>query len=130
MKTPQAKQRAWWPRIASPGSVRVSLRSRWVVACLVLPTVLVAACGSDGERSVTGVIIDVQATSLTTIDSFTLRDKEGRTLVFRVASDAALDPREGFFPGHLRTHALAVEQVTVFYREAEGDLLALRLEHE
>ncbi len=95
----------------------------------MLAAALLAACGGDGERSALGVIIDVQATSLTKIDSFTLRDNEGHTLVFRVAPDAAQDPQEGFFPGHLRTHALAAEQVTVFYREDDGELLALRLEH-
>ncbi len=102
---------------------------RWLVACLVLAAGLVASCGSDGERSVVGVIIDVQATSLTEIDSFTLRANEGRMLVFQVASDAAQDLREGFFPGHLRTHALAAEQVTVFYREENGRLRAFRLQH-
>ena len=39
------------------------------------------------------------------------------------------DPKEGFFPGHLRTHALAVEQVKVFYRKEGDRLLALRMEH-
>jgi hypothetical protein len=105
-----------------------STAARWLVACLALAAVFAASCGDDGERSVVGVIIEVQATSLTEIDSFTLRDNDGRTLVFRVAQDAAQDPQEGFLPGHLRTHALAVEQVTVFYREEDGGLLALRLE--
>ena len=94
------------------------------------PLALAVACGGgSGERSATGVIIDVQASSLTRIESFTLRDNDGDTLVFRVAPDALQDPNEGFFPGHLRTHALAAEQVKVFYRK-EGDLLlALRLGH-
>lgn len=88
------------------------------------------ACGSGGERSASGVIIDVQAQGLTHVDTFTLRDNDGETLVFGVAPDANDDPQEGFFPAHLRTHALAAEQVTVFYREADGERLALRLEHE
>ena len=99
-----------------------------LLACLALAALFVA-CGNGGERSVVGVIIDVQASSLTRIDSFTLRENDGATLVFEVAPDAAQDPREGFFPGHLRTHALAAEQVEVFYREEDGRLLALRLEH-
>ncbi|OGO52633.1 MAG: hypothetical protein A2148_06975 [Chloroflexi bacterium RBG_16_68_14] len=100
----------------------------WLAAGLLLAAVLLAACGGgSGERSVTGVIIDVQSTSLTRIDSFTLRDNDGRTLVFAIAPDAANDPQEGFFPGHLRTHALAAEQVTVSYREEDGELLALRV---
>lgn len=51
-------------------------------------------------------------------------------LEFEVAPDAARDPLEGFFPGHLREHALASQVVTVFYREEGGRLLAVRLEHE
>lgn len=72
----------------------------------------------------------MQATSLTAVDSFTLRDNDGETLTFRVAPDAVDDPIEGLFPSHLRTHALAAEQVTVIYREENGALLVLRLEHE
>lgn len=78
----------------------------------------------------TGVIIDVQSTSISAVDSFTLRDNDGETLTFRVAPDAVDDPIEGLFPSHLRTHALAAEQVTVIYREENGALLVLRLEHE
>lgn len=95
----------------------------------MLAVVLVGACGGDGERSAAGVIIDVQATSLTQIDSFTLRDNEGRVLVFRIAPDVTDDPQEGFLPSHLRSHAVLAEQVVVFYREEQGELLALRLVH-
>lgn len=103
---------------------------RSLAACPVLAAALLVACGSGGgERSVVGVIIDVQAPSLTQIESFTLRDNEGRTLKFRIAPDAVKDPEEGFVPGHLRSHAVLAERVAVFYREEGGDLLALRLEH-
>ena len=47
-----------------------------------------------------------------------------------MAPDAVDDPIEGLCPSHLRTHALAAEQVTVIYREENGALLVLRLEHE
>ena len=101
-----------------------------LAACVGLVALLALACGGDGgEKLVTGVIIDVQASSLTRVESFTLRDNDGDTLVFNVAPDALQDPREGFFPGHLRTHALAVEQVKVSYRKEGDRLLALRLEH-
>lgn len=105
---------------------------RTTVALLAAAALALAlACGGgEGERSAEGVIIDVQATSLTAIESFTLRTNDGETLVFAVAPEAAQDPVEGFFPGHLRTHAVAVEQVTVYYEEQEGRLLALRLEHD
>ncbi len=120
------------PLLRASGSTsdRPLIPAHWLATGLVLAAVLATACGGGGERSVTGVIIDVQATSLTRLDSFTLRDNDRRMLVFRMAPDAGQDLREGFFPSHLRTHALAAEQVTVFYREENGELLALRLNHE
>jgi histidinol dehydrogenase len=101
-------------------------------AVLALLTVLfLAACGGggNGERSVEGIITDVQSTGLTEIESFTLRTNRGETLVFRVAPDARPEAEEGFVPGHLRSHAVAAEQVRVYYREEAGELLATRLVH-
>ncbi len=100
------------------------------LALLVLGlSVIALACGS-GERSVEGVILQVEAVSLTETASFTLLGDDAEVLEFTIAPDAASDSLEGFFPGHLREHALATQLVTVFYREESGRLLALRLEHE
>ena len=97
-------------------------------AASILIALAIGACGGENsEKSAVGVIIDVQASSLTEIDSFTLRTNEGQTLVFRIAPDARPDLEEGFVPGHLRSHAALAEQVEVFYREESGELLALRL---
>ena len=104
--------------------------ARRIAAAFAVLALALLSCGGDGDGSASGVIIDVQATSLTAIESFTLRTNDGETLVFRVAPDATRDPTEGFVPGHLRSHAVAAGQVTVFYREEDGQLLALRLEHE
>ena len=102
-----------------------------IVAAAAMLLVIAAACGGgggdDSERSVVGIILDVQSTSLTQIESFTMRTNDGETLVFHVAPDARPDPQEGFVPGHLRSHAVAAEQVRIFYREENGDLLATRL---
>ena len=103
----------------------------WPALALVAALAVAGARGGGPRgRSVAGVIIEVQATSITAIESFTLRDNDGETLTFRVAPDAVDDPIEGLFPSHLRTHTLAAEQVTVTYREENGTLLVLRLEHE
>ena len=97
----------------------------------VLITLVALACGGGGasrvERSAVGVVLEVEASSITQIDSFTLRTNDGQTLVFRVAPDARPDPEEGFVASHLRSHAALAEQVEVFYREEDGELLALRL---
>ncbi|MGB2694625.1 MAG: hypothetical protein WBD55_05490 [Dehalococcoidia bacterium] len=99
-----------------------------VAACALV------ACGSDdgasaNEQSVSGVIIDVVAPSLTELNSFTLRSTDGRDLVFHIAPDARPEPAEGFVPGHLRTHAVEAARVKVFYRQEDGELLALRMVH-
>ncbi len=93
--------------------------------------VVTLACGNGGdERSVEGVILEVEAVSITEAASFTLLGDDGEVFDFGIAPDAARDLAEGFFPGHLRGHALAAQEVTVFFRE-EGDvLLALRLVHD
>ena len=104
-------------------------RAAVLAALLVLSLGIVAACGGggDGERSVEGIITAVEAEGLTQIDSFTMRTNDGETLVFHIAPDARPDPEEGFVPGHLRSHAVAAEQVRVYYREENGELLATRL---
>jgi hypothetical protein len=92
--------------------------------------VLFVACGggNSGERSTDGVIIDVDAPTLTEINSFTLRTLDGDTLVFEISPDAEQDPVEGFFPGHLRSHAIAAEQVRIFYVRSGDRRLATRLQ--
>lgn len=88
-----------------------------------------AACGGgNGEKSVTGIVTDVQSSSLTTLDSFTVHTNDGKTLVFHVAPGADPDPQEAFVGGHLRSHLVAASQVKVYYREENGDLLAVRME--
>ncbi len=97
---------------------------------LVLAVITLACEGDDGERSVQGVILEVEAVSITEVASFTLLGDDGEVFKFRIAPDAARDLAEGFFPGHLRGHALAAQEVTVFFREEGDTLLALRLVHD
>ena len=107
-----------------------SYQLRYTVWLLVaLFVVLAVACGS-GERSVEGIITNVDAASLTQVETFTVRDNDNHTIVFRIAPDATQDIEEGFVPSHLREHAVAVGQVKVFYRVEGGEFLALKIEHE
>ena len=99
----------------------------WVMVALLV--LLSVACGG-GERSVEGIITNVDAVSLTQVETFTVRDNDNNVLVFRIAPDATQNQEDGFGPGHLREHALAVAQVKVFYRVEDGEFLALKIEHE
>lgn len=94
-----------------------------------LPVVLAAAviAGACGPQPATaaGFVIDVQSSSLTQVDSFTLRTPEGAELVFRVGP---LELDGGAFPaGHLREHMALAQAVAVAYREERGERVAIRL---
>lgn len=108
-------------------------RLRYIVWLLVAVFGLLAfACSGGGgdERTVEGIITNVEASSLTQAETFTVRDNDNNIIVFHIAPDATQDPEEGFFPSHLREHAVAVGKVKVFYRVEDGEFLALKLEHE
>lgn len=106
-----------------------------LLACLLVGIIcacVVAACGGgkdtlDAELSVTGLIVDVKARSVTEYDSITVRTDSGEIFEFRPAPDAPPDPTGGSAPGHLRVHAATGLPVKVFYREEGGKLLAVRI---
>ncbi len=103
------------------------------IAILVLGLSFVAlACGDggDSERSVEGVILEVESSSLVDLDSFSLRTNDGETILFVSDPDASTDPGEAIFAGHLVGHMQSAEQVTVLYREEGGVFLATRIEHD
>ena len=107
-----------------------SYQLRYTVWLLVALLALLAVACSAGERSVEGIITNVDAASLTQVETFTMRDNDNNIIVFRIAPDATQDLEEDFVPSHLREHAVAVGQVKVFYRVEDGEFLALKIEHE
>ncbi len=91
---------------------------------LLLLVVAVAACG-PAPQTVAGFVVDVKSTSLTQVDSFTIRTQEGQELAFRVGP---LELDGGAFPaGHLREHMALNQAVAVAYREEGGERVAYRL---
>ena len=86
--------------------------------------ILIVACG-PAPSTAAGFVVDVKSTSLTAIQSFTLRTQEGETLTFRVGP---LELDGGAFPaGHLREHMALNQAVAVAYREENGERVAYRL---
>ena len=100
------------------------------IAILLLGLSLIALACSDGERSVRGVILEVESSSLVELDSFALRTNDGETIVFVPDLDVGADPQEAIFAGHLLGHMQAAEQVTIYYRDERGAFLAIRIEHD
>jgi hypothetical protein len=97
-----------------------------VVAIAVLVVVGVGvAVGfvSNQHQSATGIVIDVDARSLTNVPSFTLRQIDGQVLAFEVGH---LDG--GFPAGHLLEHRATSAPVRVTYDVKNGRNVAIRLE--
>ncbi|MEX1173520.1 MAG: hypothetical protein WEG56_13015 [Chloroflexota bacterium] len=94
---------------------------RVLLLCLAM---LLTACG-PAPQTAAGFVVDVKSTSLTQIDSFTLRTPEGEELLFRVGP---LELEGGAFPaGHLREHMALAQAVAVAYRLEDGERVAYRL---
>lgn len=90
----------------------------------ILALALLSACGPQPSTAA-GFVVDVKSSSITQVDSFTLRTPEGEEVVFRVG---ALELDGGAFPaGHLREHMALAQAVAVAYREENGERVAFRL---
>lgn len=85
--------------------------------------VVLAGCGSSNV--VAGFVVDVRSSSLTEIDSVTLRTNDGETMTFRIDT---LELGEDAFPAtHLREHMALNQPVAVAFREEVGEKVAYRL---
>lgn len=96
-----------------------------VVAIVAVSVAAVTAFGGPGRRVETGVIVAVQATSLSSVQGFSIRTQDGRTVDFRVG---AIENATQFPPGHLAEHKVSLVPVRVTYVEESGALVAVRLE--
>jgi len=97
---------------------------RTAAAAVLAIALATAACG-PAPRTAAGFVVDVKSTSLTQIDSFTLRTQEGTEMVFGVGP---LELDGGAFPaGHLREHMALAQAIAVAYREENGERVAYRL---
>ena len=86
--------------------------------------VIAAACGSP-TMTEAGWVVALDATTVTTVESFTLRSPDGSEAVYRVGP---LELDGGAFPaGHLREHMALAQPVAVAYRLDGNDRVATRL---
>ncbi len=95
-----------------------------VVAVLALGAIVMFILMSPKASIATGVVVAVDARSLTDVPSFTLRVAGGGTLDFQLAQ---LENGTQFPPGHLTEHIASGGPVVVTYREENGVLYAIRL---
>jgi hypothetical protein len=92
---------------------------------LIAAAVVVGGCGGTLQTA-TGVVISVQARSLTEVDGFTLRTPDGQLLEF-TAGPIAFD-QTSFPPQHLREHQATSQPVKVTYRFEGSTRVATKLE--
>ena len=100
-----------------------------VLAIAVLPS----ACGQGSctfppvtGSPVDGVVIQVDATGLTDVQGFSLRQSDGSTVAFRMGT---LDDPTVFSPGHLKEHQATASPVRVWFKVQNGrDLVVYHLE--
>jgi hypothetical protein len=95
------------------------------ITALALGFVLVTAFGQAPRQTETGLVIAVDAFSLTDVRGFTIRTDDGRTVDFRIG---ALENGAQFAPGHLLEHRATGAKVVVTYHRENGELVAIRLE--
>jgi hypothetical protein len=107
------------------GTRRLVLLGAAVVAVVVIAIVASSVVGGPGRRLETGIVVAVQATGLTSIQGFSIRTSDGRTVDFRVGS---LENASAFPPGHLAEHKLTLVPIRVTYVDEGGAHVAIRLE--
>ena len=98
-----------------------------LVAGLAVAAAGVAAAllGGSGRQVATGVVVTVEATSLTDLQAFSIRTTEGATIAFRV--ERLENPTE-FPPAHLNEHRATAQPIRVTYRDDPAGPVALRIE--
>ncbi|HEX5013121.1 MAG TPA: hypothetical protein VFV72_03100 [Candidatus Limnocylindrales bacterium] len=96
-----------------------------VVAVLAVGAVLAATLSQPPRQTETGVVIAVDAESLTNVKGFTIRTPDGRTVVFKLGR---LENGSQFAPGHLNEHLATAVPVLVTYQDVNGERVVIRLE--
>ena len=116
-------------RSTSPDGIRPHLRLALLlagaVAAVVVVAVVITAMDRPGRQVETGIVVAVRATSLTSVQGFSIRTADGRTLDFRVGQ---LENAATFPPGHLAEHKVTLVPVRVTYVEEGGEAVAVRLQ--
>ena len=114
------------PRGARPApAARLAILGAIVVAVVLLAVAATTILGRPGRQVETGVVTAVEATGLTSVQAFTIRTADGRTVEFRVG---AIENASTFAPGHLAEHKVSLVPVRVTYTDEGGARVAVRIE--
>ncbi len=95
------------------------------VTLAAIAAVIAISLSRPTPRTEIGVVVAVDAASLTDVRGLTIRTTDGRTVQFRVGR---LENGAEFPPGHLAEHKATAVPIIVTYRDENGEHVALRLE--
>ena len=116
------------PARRSPGGLtggsRLAVLLVIVVAVIALALIATTVLGGPGRRVETGIVVAVEATSLTSVQGFSIQTADGRTVDFRVG---ALENASTFSPGHIAEHKVTLVPIQVTYVDRDGGHVAVAL---
>jgi hypothetical protein len=107
------------------GGRRLALLGGAVLVVVVLAIAAAAILGRPGRQTETGIVVAVEATSLTDVERFSIRTSDGRTVDFRIGR---LENAAAFPPGHLAEHKVSLVPVRVTYVLDGGSNVAVLIE--
>jgi hypothetical protein len=113
------------PAPVRPGRGRLLVLGVVVVVTVVLAVAAATALGGPGRQVETGIVVSVEATSLSSVHGFSIRTVDGRTVDFRIVS---IENASTFPPGHLAEHKVSLVPVRVTYVDRGGGHEAVRIE--
>ena len=86
---------------------------------IVLLALMLASCNAEDRKSVRGHVVDVQARSLTEVQSLIIQDNNGTKWTFRTAGNIE------FTPSHIKEHMLLGQELSVYYTDRNGHLIVV-----
>lgn len=107
------------------GRARIVLLIAAVAAVVAVAFGAATILGGPGRQVEAGIVVAVQGTSLTSVEGFSIRTADGRTVAFRITS---LENAATFPPGHLAEHKVSLATVRVTWVEDGGAKRAVRIE--
>jgi hypothetical protein len=84
-----------------------------------------APSGADVQSPVDGIVLSVDAASLTDVRAFTLRTSNGQSLDFTLGT---LENATQFSPSHLKEHQATSLPIRVWFQLVNGERVVYRLE--
>ena len=119
------------PAKTAPATTGAAGPRRLIVLGLIVVVVIAVAFGAStvlggpGRQVETGIVVSVEATSLSAVRGFSIRTVDGRTVDFRIVS---IENAATFPPGHLAEHKVSLVPVRVTYVDRNGAHEAVRIE--